>query len=146
MSGRLLIALMVAAALAAAIFLYLWPRDRDHAVTPTYENAGKPMPRGLRTPPEMADPASAATGRPRNVQRVVSTRLGHPPGLRLHDVTAGRYKGKVGVACGSATWHGQDEPVPFILAGRSLTTGSDARAIAARVEGCEDLRQSAAEP
>ena len=133
--------ILVAAAFAAAIFLLVWQWGREGAGAP----GGGPI-RGLPKQQSVAGmgAGSAAAGRSRSVQRVVATRLGHPPDLKLIGVKPGRYLGKVSVVCGAALWRGQTEPVPFILAGRRLTRGDEALAIADHVEGCKDLRKHVA--
>ena len=129
--------LMSAAALAfagAAVFFIAVPRRPapDAVVTPPkVTRAGAPMP-AMPT----RGPGSAGAG----VRRILIARLGHPADLRLQDVRQGRYGHGVRVTCGFYS-SADVASAPFILAGRSLTTADRARGLAARIRGCEHLRQ-----
>ncbi|MFP7723013.1 hypothetical protein [Lysobacter sp. A3-1-A15] len=133
---RSLLVLLVVAALAATTFLLVSSRQ----ALPSRETSGvdEPRPAQLEAPASL-DAGGGSQGRRMGTRRVVATRLGNPPGLELLGLRSGRYEGKVGVSCGFAVWRGRSDPLPFILAGRTLTTGSDAVALAGRVDGCGQL-------
>ena len=89
------------ALVAAGVAGWTWRASttREAAEASTSVAGGKPA-----TPRASFVPPASASREPAKLRRLLSTRLGHPPGLRIERVRVVRSRNYEGVSCGQVAW------------------------------------------